>query len=93
MATGGASLLTATLGVLLVITHDYRSTPPFIVGAATAVAIAWIWRMLLAYREADYRADEELIEALSRKVTPEQALAARNEAAFREITQHLSKEA
>lgn len=91
--TVGASILSATLGVLLIVTRDYRTTPPFIVAAATAVAVAWIWRMLLANRDADYRADEEFITTIRQQIPPGEAQRLREEAAFREITRHLNEEA
>lgn len=90
--TVGASILSATLGVLLVLTHDYRTTPPIIVVAATAAALAWIWRMLLARAVADYRADEELIQAVRRQ-RPDDEARLREEAAFREITRYFNEEA
>jgi MFS superfamily sulfate permease-like transporter len=78
---------------LLFFTHDYESSPPFMVAVATVTALTWIWRMQIARVDREERADEELIEAFAKKVNVEEARLLREEAAFREITRRLNEEA
>ncbi len=87
----GISLSAAWL-TLLVLCHDYDTSPPFMVAAATAVALTWIWRMQLARIAHEERADEDLIDAVRRQ-RPDNEARMREEEAFREITRYLNEEA
>jgi hypothetical protein len=86
-----ALLLTGVWVVLLVATHEYDSTPPFLLAAGTAVALAWVWRMQLYRTAEEKRADEELIGVLRRSHL-DNADRVREEAAFREIARHFDEE-
>lgn len=87
IVTLGATLLSATWGVALILTHKYNTTPPIIIALATATALAWIWRMNLARTNAEYRADEALI----RRMRSNEAQRLREEEAFRQITEFFNE--
>ncbi|MBB1153953.1 hypothetical protein [Amycolatopsis dendrobii] len=81
-------MLTAVLGVLLVLNLGSDSTPPAVVVAATAAALVWVWRMHLHRAEAEQRADEALIASLRCAHDDERR---REEEAFREITRYFNE--
>lgn len=90
ITTVGITLSAAWLALLL-LTHDYESSPPFMILVATATGLTWIWRMQLARGAREDRADEELIQAVRRR-RPDNEARLREEEAFRQITEYYNEE-